>query len=217
MAIASERVRLWGVLAATLIVQFAAMAVFAEHSAYDILLQYLETQQQREATIVGVLLGGVALARYGYGRRSLAIQSLGTAGIIIGYAFALQYLVRVGITDRPFVAIEVVGVTTFLVLTALFWYAVASPQQFRTWDARAVVVFISAVLMAIAGLYVEPFLVGAYLVGFFPMMMHMCHVMGTIQSVTVQPLRHGLRLYAAVFAFYVDLTLYMFRALRRFR
>ncbi len=193
------------------------LVLVLEHGVYDVLAQHVLTEQRQLAAIVGVVLSGIGAARYGYAKPSRTLQYLGIITMMVGYGLGFQYGVRVGWIDYPYIAVEIAAVVTALVVTGLYWFATRSRSQFRTWDARAVVVFLSAVMLAISGWFVEPILVGAAIVSVFPVVMHLFHVIGFIQDGAVRPLRHGGRLYVAVFGFYVELTLYLIGALRRLR
>lgn len=217
MSESSKSLWLWGVLVGLLGVQFGVLALGVQYDAYDVFEQYVLTEQKQLAAIVGAVLGGIGIARYGYGRPSRLVQYLGIITMMGGYGLGFQYSVRTGWIDQPFITIEIASVVTTIVLTGLYWFATRSRSQFRTWDARAVVVFLSAVMLTIAGWFVEAILVGAAIVAVFPLVMHLFHVIGFVQDGRVQPIRHGGRLYVAVFGFYAELTLYFIGALKRLR
>lgn len=215
MGIISKRTQLWVVLLGLLGLQFAVMALFVEHDVFRLILPYAETPEKQLGLLAGLAVGGVGVARYGYGRPNRIIQLFGAAVMVAAYGLLIPYLVRRGLLAHPFIAIELSGVTTVLASTLLYWYATISRRQFRTWDARAVTVFLSAVLLAIAGWFVRPVLAGAAIVAVFPLVMHFFHVIGFVQDGAIQPIRHGTRLYVSIFGFYVELTLYFIRAVKR--
>lgn len=217
MALLTARVKVWLVMLALIATQFLIIGQFLEYDVYAHLAEYAETDTQQQVAILGLLFLSVLTARRGYYvYENRPLQFVGVIAMLVAYGLAGQFAIEHYVAvDNPQLFIDAVGLVALAYFTLLYWYAWWSSAEFYAWDAKAVIMLLAVVLLGIAGLYAPPIMFAAFIVAFVPMLMHMFHTIGVLDRVNLKPFRHGMRLYIAIFGFWVELTVYFGRAMKR--
>lgn len=214
------RLQLWAATMSLIAVQFGIVALFVEYSAVERFGATLTAIAPSVSLLYGIgslLVVGVLISRWGYyHHEALPGQFVGAVFVFTAYGLAGEYALTEFAVQNHILTLQVSGAVTIAYLSVLFWYASLSAPQFTTWDAKAVIVLIAVALLAVAGVFVPEVFIAAFIVSFIPMLMHMFHVIGLFEQVShIKPVRHGLRLYIAIVGFYIELSLYFLRALKR--
>lgn len=214
-----ERLQLWAATMALIAAQFVTVVLFVEHGVATEFKSVLAAIYPGISLTVGVaalLVIGTLISRWGYYQHELRlVQFIGTALVLGAYGIVGEQAIVVYDVQAPVESLQLLGVAVVVYLSVLFWYASLSAQQFAAWDAKAVIVLIATALLVAGGYFAPSLFIGAFIVAFIPMMMHMFHIIGLFEQASrIKPIRHGMRLYIAIVAFYIELSLYFLRAFR---